>query len=194
LSDANFFAVASVGALVEGWSLVCPRSHVLNLRDAYRSEGFWSFADRAIEVVRGTYGPVVLFEHGGICEDSQTSCGTAHAHLHIVPLETNLAEYVMQRDVSLTWIDCKPQGVSDLSNGNEYLFVMGDAAREGVGRLAILAAGQSQFFRKAIADLLGKPEEFNYKTHPQAEMSLRTAATLRDKAAAIVNNSLAAAA
>src|SRR3546814_11048949 len=64
---------------------------------------FWQFVDRAVDVVERTYGRAVIFEHGSVDAESMTSCGTAHAHLHIVPLSFELSAKAIGFDQGLQW-------------------------------------------------------------------------------------------
>ncbi len=196
LTDSDYFAGASIGALIEGWSLICPKDHVLNLKHHYQSDGFWRFATQAIDLVSNRYGgPVALFEHGATCEDSQTSCGTAHAHMHVVPFVANLSDLAVNHDSSLTWLECSVEQIAELSEGQEYLFVVSEGmSRDSRGMLAKLPKGQSQFFRKVIADWLGRAAEYSYKTHPQVDVSTRSAEVLREQAESVRLQSFANAA
>ena len=82
----HFFAMASIGSFVPGWTLVCPKRHYLNLADFYETAEFVEFSSRVGSAVVQAYGaPVVAFEHGCRHAGSLTGCGTDHAHLHLVP-------------------------------------------------------------------------------------------------------------
>lgn len=180
LDTERHMAFMSIGALVEGWSLVVPRAHALNLLDEYKDPAFVSFVRSAISRVESAYGPVVVFEHGGQREGSATSCGTSHAHLHIVPLEFSLQQASAQFDSELQWHPCAVSDVKELTGTQEYLFV---ADRyEGVytqGNLCLLREGRSQFFRRVIAHTLGRAHESSYKTHPNLPAAEGGAYTLR---------------
>lgn len=183
LANSEFFALSSVGALVEGWSLICTREHTYNLKEHFKSESFWAFASEAIDIVTQIYGPVVMFEHGAICEDSETSCGTAHAHLHVVPLSADLAKLAVEEDSGLIWQECAIDDVGEVVGEREYLLVLSGSTCSSKARVATLPIGQSQFFRKIIAGYLGRPSEYSYKTHPQVETSARGAQKLLAHAA-----------
>jgi hypothetical protein len=165
--DDRYMAFTSVGALVEGWSLVSPRAHAVNLLDSYDDAAFLSFVRKAIVAAESIYGPVSVFEHGGQHEDSETSCGTSHAHLHIVPVQFSLQQEAISFDSRLSWLKCSLKDIKSLVETSEYLYVS-DAynGEETTGDLCILEEGQSQFFRRVVANRLGIPEEWNYRTHP----------------------------
>lgn len=179
--DDLYFALVSIGALVPGWSLVFPKKHSLNLSSSYGDPEFWSFVDFAHAAVENRYGSSVIFEHGCQREGSQTSCGTAHAHLHIVPLDMGLVESARNYDPSLAWVSCAAKDIHAYVDGREYLFVadryQGKSTR---GSLAILIEGRSQYFRRVIAEMIGRPGEFDYRLHPQTNIATQSAAALSE--------------
>lgn len=167
LENDSYMVFASVGALVEGWSLAVPKRHCLNLLGDYSDARFTEFVRDAVSTVQSAYGSAVVFEHGGQSEHSSTSCGTSHAHLHIVPIKFSLQQAAVAFDDELRWLQCSLKNLKGLVGNQEYLFV---ADRyEGVdtkGDVCLLKKGQSQFFRRVIADQLGRTDESNYRTHP----------------------------
>src|SRR3546814_2172528 len=52
-----------------------------------------------------------------------TSCGTAHAHLHIVPLSFELSAKAIGFDQGLQWEECSIVDVARRAAGREYLFM-----------------------------------------------------------------------
>ncbi len=178
-ADSEHLALASIGALVPGWSLVIPRVHSLNLADEYKSSRFHEFVSKCVSRVEEQFGSCVIFEHGANALDSSTSCGTAHSHLHLVPVELDLVRLSRKFDENLQWQICTLEQVADLTNGGEYLLVAN--SYEGAQTkcaVAILLESRSQFFRRVIAESLGIAAEYNYKENPQRALSLQTAQAL----------------
>jgi ATP adenylyltransferase len=162
--NADFFAIASIGALVEGWSLVVPKPHAVSLRDFYGTDEFKSFSTKVVERVRSVYGNAVVFEHGSNHEGSLTSCGTDHAHLHVVPLTFSLRQDLLES--GLSWQEVKSSEISATAGGQEYLFYCDNLDNaDPVGLLHVLRQPISQFFRKMIAAKLGKLDVADYKQH-----------------------------
>ena len=180
LRDDDYFAMVSKGAMVSGWSLICPLRHDFSLTNDYRIGKFWDFAGRAEAVIRARYGDVRVFEHGAGYVGSPTGCGTDHAHLHLVPLPFSLATEALRYDAALTWSSCKAKDVRERVAGREYLFVSdrfdGDQTS---GLLCLLEAPVSQFFRRVVASRLGLREFYDYRRHPMLEIAERTASDLR---------------
>lgn len=166
LADESYAALASIGSIVPGWSLVSPKAHVLNLAAEYQKESFWKFTDDAVRAVTSEYGSVTIFEHGSCSSQSLTSCGTVHAHLHVVPLAFSLIDAAVRYDRSVSWAKCLASDVKSYSNGREYLFVSDEyRSSETAGFILILEKETSQFFRRVIADAIGEPDKFDYKKY-----------------------------
>lgn len=176
----HHFAMASVGALVLGWSLVFPKVHALNLLKNFTDPSFWRFVGSAHAAVEKRFGRSVIFEHGCQYNGSVTGCGTSHAHLHIVPLSAGLVEASKNYDPSLTWLSCKAKDIPRLVGGDEYLFVADSYDGENTpGAVTLLSEGRSQYFRRVIANMLGRSSEYDYKTHPHADLATRSTFLLR---------------
>lgn len=175
-SDDKYFALASVGAMVEGWSLVIPRAHGVSLKSNYAGKELQSFLDTLLPKLIGQYGRVVAFEHGANMEGSLTGCGTNHAHLHLVPLAESLSTEMKQS--GLLWENCKPSEIARKVGGSEYLFYKGlqNSATwdDSTGQLHVLQSPQSQFFRKMIAKKLGIPNDYDYKKYPNLAIASKT--------------------
>lgn len=179
LEDDHYYAIASIGALVPGWSLIVPKKHSYNLVGHLENADFYKFVEAAASRIERTYGSVAVFEHGSVAADSATSCGTAHAHLHLVPLTTTLSHAAVEADSSLPWAQACIADLPQKVLGKEYLFVADRYDRERTsGLVATLSEGRSQFFRRIIAASLGRPEEYDYKVYPQLDIATRTAIAL----------------
>jgi diadenosine tetraphosphate (Ap4A) HIT family hydrolase len=181
LRDDHYCAIVSKGALVPGWSLICPLAHGLSLTNDYRSQEFWDFSGSAEALLRERYGDIRLFEHGTAFAGSPTGCGTDHAHLHMVPLSFSLATEALRYDSTLTWSSCNARDIKDRVAGKEYLFVSDNFdGNETSGLLCLLEAPISQFFRRVVASRIGLREFYDYRRHPMLEIADRTASDLRD--------------
>jgi hypothetical protein len=175
MEELDYFAIPSIGAIVEGWSLICPRSHDLNLAKHYSAPDFIQFVSKAVRRVMAAYGFVSVFEHGAQYSFSRTSCGTDHAHLHVLPLPFSLEFAAIEFGSSYEWLTCTPSEIEYAVNGREYLYVADRYDGENTkGRLAILQSGVSQFFRKVIAQQFGMAERYNYKLFPFTEVAARS--------------------
>lgn len=180
MTTSAYMAVASIGALVEGWTLIIPKAHDFSLRSTYEEADFIEFTAKFTNLLRIHYGPVIAFEHGANRAGSLTACGTDHAHLHLVPFGSTLVPELQQSN--LEWIACRPAGIRELVGDNEYLFYtdLANNSRWGeqFGYLHIIGQPISQFFRNLIARRLRCEREANYRDFPHLETSIRTSQRL----------------
>src|ERR1700674_1783452 len=89
LESRNFVVLPSLGALVEGWLLLVPKTHVIcmgELSDNLTAE-MQELKSRIRETLQRAYGNVCAFEHGPSRAKTSLGCGVDHAHLHLVPAE-----------------------------------------------------------------------------------------------------------
>jgi ATP adenylyltransferase len=181
LADANYGALISIGALVPGWTLVCPKQHETNLCSHYANQDFWRFTQSAAEHLKRLYGDVRIFEHGASHEGSATGCGTDHAHLHIVPLGFSLTQLAQISSDALTWQECAAKDIPQVVDKSEYLFVSDNLnGKNTSGLVAKLNMPVSQYFRRIIAKQLKKPELYDYKAHPMGDLTNQFATEMHE--------------
>ncbi len=182
LESKSYSAIVSVGALVEGWSLICPREHTLNLSYLYQKREFWQFVSDVVSELFDKFKiPVRLFEHGPANPGSLTGCGTDHAHLHAVPLSFSIEEAIGEYDSCLFWQECDSSKIAELTRGNEYLFYVSNLnENQASGQLAILDTRESQYFWRVLANKLGMLGEYDYKKYPQVDVVMRSIRMLHD--------------
>lgn len=167
-ASQDYFALASVGALVPGWVLICPKAHIPNLSTLYRDPQLVALRLKIADVLRRRLQlPVRMFEHGPSCAGSATGCGVNHAHLHLVPLTQPLVLGISRLDERLVWHTTRASTVRKEVGSHEYLFYSDDAHdADPLGAVAVLEAPVSQYFRKVIAKQICRANEFDYRTHP----------------------------
>lgn len=177
----NFVALPSLGSLVEGWLLLVPKTHFLNmgaLPDHLASE--LEIFKRSIgEQLQSRYGPICVFEHGPSTPNKSVGCSVDHAHLHLVPIDFSLIDAAipfLPDDVvwtSANWDDCQAAFLEH----RDYLYM---EQPMGSGMITFHGAFGSQVFRKAIAARTGAIQQFNWREYPQTETIRRTVLGLSD--------------
>lgn len=177
----DYFAIASVGALVEGWILIVPKRHSCSMKHIYSDKNFELFTRDIAKALIDCYGPIIVFEHGPNREGSETSCGTDHAHIHLVPYHSIAANL---EATNLDWKKCRTSEICGIVGDNEYLFYsevsdFNNAWENPIGQVHILKTPVSQFFRRIIAKDQGNPEKFNYKVNPDSTLTIKTIARLQ---------------
>jgi len=179
-SNDEFVAVASIGALVEGWTLIIPKAHQLSMRNVYERPLFADIVGSVLPLLTHQYGHIIAFEHGANKDGSMTGCGTDHAHLHLVPLGESLLPDLQIS--GLQWVQCNASEIAYRSGKNEYLFYTELNRKEGwqdsVGCLHVLESPLSQFFRHLIAERRGWLESTDYRRFPFLNTAIQTRSVL----------------
>ncbi len=179
-SNNAFVAMVSIGALVQGWSMIVPREHQLSMKNVYNKQEFIEFVRTVTPLLVQKYGSLIAFEHGSNKEGSITACGTDHAHLHLVPYFESLFPDLQSTD--LCWIQCNTSEIASRVGNSEYLFYSELGAKniwqDPVGYLHILERPMSQFFRHLIASRTGHTEKYDYRRFPFLDTAKQTRRTL----------------
>jgi ATP adenylyltransferase len=184
MDTEHFKVIPSLGALVEGWLLIVPKQHCLNLgllqsEQLYDELEFLSSTVRSL--LRKKYGPVVAFEHGPSEPNKLVGCGVDYAHLHIVPFNGNLIEKAGKLlDLKYDWLRINNISETRLyaEKDKPYLFV-----HDQDDNLSVCTANAfpSQLFRKVIACELGTPEKFDWKCNPNHDLIFKTIQSVKDE-------------
>ncbi len=147
----------------------------------YNEMAFKSLVNKIIPVMIEKYGSLIAFEHGSNKDGSLTSCGTNHAHLHLVPFYdqgTLLSSYRPR----MKWDTSHSSEIAEKVKNNEYLFYYNLKTsiewNNPQGQLHILKEPVSQFFRHFIAFYLGRSGESNYREFPFLKNAEKTRETL----------------
>lgn len=184
----NYYAVSSIGGFIPGWTLVFPKKHNLNMSTLYSNQDLNLFIYDVYKAVTELYGPSVVFEHGSNNESSQTSCGVAHAHIHIVPFNQNIEILARGASSDIVWKEAKLNAIDKISKDSEYFFCANKyTGLDTKGSLALLSTPQSQFFRKILAKAVGLVDLYDYKKYHFEEISADTAKKLTQYFTALEN-------
>lgn len=179
-SNDAFVAIASIGALIEGWSLIIPKDHQLSMRNVYDKLQFKDFVETVIPLLVQQYGSLIAFEHGSNKEGSITACGTDHAHLHLVPYCESLFSDLQSS--GLRWVQCRVSEIASRVGSSEYLFYSKLGVKkvwnDPVGYLHVLEHPISQFFRQLIAARTGHAETSDYRRFPYLDAARQTRRTV----------------
>ena len=175
----NFFAIPSLGALVEGWVLLVPRKHVVcsgALEPSLLPE-FAEVKERLSNLLRERYGTISIFEHGPSVAGHDVGCTVDHAHLHFVPLSFDLGEAAQHFLPSgTTW---KPATHADCRRayreGTDYLYLESPLKSPRIVESNELG---SQVLRRAIAQRVGRAAEFDWRKFRQLDTVAATVTAL----------------
>jgi ATP adenylyltransferase len=175
LADRPLFAAEgfevwlSLGAFIEGWLLLIPKDHQLNIArlPARSMPQLVELCERVQVAVERLYGPVVMFEHGPAQTETLVGCGVDHAHLHMVPFAGSLRQAIdLVISTTLTWSELSGLPAL-LSSGIEEPYVYIDDA-DGVF-VATGARIGSQLVRRALANSVGCPGQYDWARFPHLD-------------------------
>lgn len=180
----NFVVVPTLGSLVEGWLLIVSKAHLLCMGALPESHGeeLKAVARRTVMAVTRTYQQPTIFEHGPSACSTPMGCGVDHAHLHVVPLGFGLRgrKAAVLSTPELEWHATDEWFAALRALYNErkqYLFL----AEPGAPPMYCTPANvPNQVFRRAVAQLVGKPGAFDYHEDAGEENVLLTVRRLRD--------------
>jgi len=168
--------VPSVGAFIEGWSLVLPTTHVTSLAQLGRGSAndFEAALIDSQALVQHHYGQTVMFEHGSESAARSAGCGVDHAHAHIVPGHFNLRVAIhdwggLRGELSWT-ASPRPYVVH---GGSDYLWVSDHTG----GWLARHPHLPSQVVRQALGKVLDEVV-WDWKAEPRVTIVERTRGVL----------------
>lgn len=175
LEGSEWMATPSLGALVPGWLVVIPRRPALNY-SRWAADGgdpIRVLAEAAASMGL-TASDYIWFEHGPRAQHTAVGCGVDYAHLHmLIRPPFALADMVasVRSDARLSWTPVRPGEVyGSMLDASYFVIGQGD---EAWAALDVEAAG-SQYLRRTVAHLLGKPTVWNYREHPHSDNVART--------------------
>lgn len=165
--------IPSRGAMIPEWLLVVPRTPCLSIAELGISKRICllAIAAHVSRQVAAQAGASVIFEHGPGRASSTTGCGVDQAHLHVVGGAPDLLSSLVQRVDEVDWLDADYEDPwRSLPPSADYLMIRDSR----VAVRAIVKCPTSQRLRKAMSDLLGRKDEWDYRSHPNAANAFRT--------------------
>ncbi len=161
----------TLGSIVPNWVLGIPKDHAVNAARWGQHQGTSPL--RAVEKIAHSFRrdltEVVWFEHGATEPRSIVGCGVDHAHIHILfepPFSFERLCTEVEAEGCLQWLSGEGDAYEALDARQSY-FVAGTGNRFLLAQ-SVEAAG-SQFFRRAIARIVGRETVWDYKSHPHIE-------------------------
>lgn len=177
----NFFVFPSLGQLVEGYLLICSQEHFLGLSQIHEEhfQELENVKESVRQLLSREYREPIFFEHGCIEETKKAGCCVAHAHLHAIPLETDILPYIQKnfhgRKINSLYELRQQKGslgyfYYENQRKEQYIFELNERV-------------PSQYLRQVIAAQVGVPENWDWRAFPFRDKVLRTYDRLRGKIA-----------
>lgn len=161
------------GALMAEWLLVVPRTPCLSVAELDRPHRarVLAIANAVSARVSERAGASVTFEHGPGRRGSATGCGVDQAHLHVVGGTPSLLDRLVDATGDAAWMAVDHDDPwATITPRSEYLMIRdcGRAVR------ALVDTPRSQLLRQAMASVLGREHEWDYRSHPNDWNARRT--------------------
>jgi diadenosine tetraphosphate (Ap4A) HIT family hydrolase len=148
----NFSVITALGPIgVEGYLLICSNEHHIGVggMPSEFDEELGGILDRTRRLLADSYrSSVIVFEHGPRLGCSTGGSCLDHAHLHVLPTNANLVNFVQEEGLRLEKANGfgRLREIYDEGNGS-YLMI-----EQGHERFVALVDNlPSQYLRRAIA-------------------------------------------
>ncbi len=176
LETEHYYVTPSLGSIVPNWLLVWPRSYFLNCLDWRGSfQGINQLSEDVLQRLTGSgQTEHIWFEHGCGAAGSDVGCGVNFAHLHILvkpEFDFDCFNSTVETRSGMGWKSGAEPNPNNFESTSDYHLFGNSTDRKHVCNSTRLG---SQFFRRAIAEMTGKNDNWNYRTHPFQENAART--------------------
>lgn len=169
-----FVVLPTIGQLFKYSLLILPKQHIESMSQLDKA-GIESLTDifKKTKEKLSVYGKVVAFEHGAH-KKTEGSCGIYHAHIHIMPLPSDLdlssffyPDSIVKKYDSLN--DC----YSDLRKSSQYLMTINtNGSLYAVDITNNSHQYPSQFFRKKLVEYYNLNRHWDWREYRTPEPDL----------------------
>jgi diadenosine tetraphosphate (Ap4A) HIT family hydrolase len=162
----NFYAKAALGHFVFGYTLIISKEHFPSF--AYVPEHLFPelevFRNKVFDKLHNIcQHPITIMEHGAISRCERGGSCIDHAHLHLIPLATDLYPILSER-FSFDDLDSIGAVVRFKDAQIPYLYYQREGFKShGVG---LLQDVPSQLLRRIACQSLGTPELWDWRNQP----------------------------
>jgi len=163
----NFCVLPSLGQIVEGYSLIVPKSHYTCIGSLPERliEELIALKKEVVSLYSQLYSDVIFFEHGCISDVIKGGSCVTHCHLNLIPIKTqkNLVKAIsgyleMPAKELRTYHELRSQYMKKVP----YLFYEDSCGKIFLFETPILP---SQFFRQLLAKELGCVEKWDWRRY-----------------------------
>jgi diadenosine tetraphosphate (Ap4A) HIT family hydrolase len=163
IESENFIVIPTLGHIVEGYLLIVSKEHFISC-GGIPSEMYpelEEIKEKVARILSDNYTTPLFFEHGPASQNRKGGCCIDHAHIHAVPVNVNitgeLAKHFSYREID-SFEDLKEQ----FEKGQHYFFLEDHSKKRYLFDLPDVVP--SQYIRKVIAQKIGKPERWDWRT------------------------------
>jgi len=167
----NFAVIPSLGALVPGHMLICPKQHIRSfgvLSSELWQEFLW-LKDTMASILADRYdAPVHFFEHGSRNIGHKIVCTVDHAHLHCLPGHVDV--WPALTEFQWKWVPiARLSDIGSVQGKYEYLYYESPQGVAGLCSALSHEGFPSQILRRVFAQLLNCEERWNWRVIPAAD-------------------------
>ena len=172
----DFYIVLSLGQIIEGYLLICTKSHRSCCGDISIEQipEFTKLKSMVKEIFKKAYKKKPIFyEHGqtGVCmrhliDNMQNHC--YHAHLHVLPCEIDILDLVKEKVPHYIKVSNFQKLIEIRNkklNGGAYLFYENNDEKKFIFPAENINLPR-QFLRRCVATKIGRPYLFDWEYHP----------------------------
>ena len=159
----NFVVFPALGPIVDGNLLIVPKKHFISMRyvpiELYPE--LKTVYQRVRAILAENYRSPLFFEHGPISQTKRGGCCVEHAHFQAVPADFDIFE-----DLAKQFKYKKIKTIDDIrknKNGKPYFYYESNLGEKYLFDIPDVVP--SQYIRKIIANKIGKPEIWDWRTH-----------------------------
>jgi len=176
----NFLVFPALGPIVEGHLLLASKRHYIGMGEVpaklYRE--LETVQEKVRKVLTENYEAPLFFEHGPTSRSRKGGCCLEHAHLHAIPLRISIFEEIA-RNFSGRNINGLNELKKQFIKGVPYLFL--EEGKKKRYLFEIPGIIPSQYLRQIIAQKIGKPERWDWRSCLGREELNRALQKLKDK-------------
>ena len=179
IQTADFFVVPALGQFVEGYVLICPRVHFLNLAvmGSDLLDRLFDVKEQVRILLFEEYGQkCVFFEHGPALGGIRGGSCVGHAHLHALPADLAAPPSWVSEHLNGGRIDDISTIVDYAKAGNPYFFL---ECSDGTMYMYDALLLPCQYGRQVLARVLGVLEQWDWRRYPYYERMIETVRRLR---------------
>lgn len=165
-SEGCIVALPSIGQIFSGSLMLMPRHHVETIAELGSDE-----MEELIILLSRLYprisalGPVAIFEHGAKCETGH-GCGIYHAHLHVMPLPSEISGKEVLPDLPVS-TDSLRSAYQKLNGASNYILFKDTNGLISYGIISDSESNnyQSQHLRKTLAGIFSPDKEWDWRRY-----------------------------
>lgn len=181
IQTPDFFVVPALGQFTEGYVLICPKTHLLNLgtMDAVLFDRFLDLKEHVRTLLFEKYGrKPTFFEHGPASGLKRGGSCVDHAHLHAIPTDLDSIPDWVSENLEGGSIEDMNAVVEYAKTGKPYFFL---ECPDGTKYLYNARALPCQYGRQLFAREFGALDKWDWHYHPFIEKMIETRCHLRDQ-------------